>query len=464
MRRIRRKSSNPFKVLVILIFVLLVLDAAVRLILPSQNINFNINRPKEYQELFVPGEFGRLQSNLDKTVTYNATTFNVTTNHFGMRSPEVSVEKENAVSRITVLGDSVSFGWMMEEDHSYPALLRNKLDEKYPGQYQVLNFSAPGFSSVQGRYIFESVVQDFNPDVLILSFGLYDSKSVFMNDLLYIDLLREHGFLHSSLWKTIFSQYSTIGNWWIHQSQEALLEEITPSHSAQENSVRVEPDEAQQALQSVIESMQASGEKTILLDTNIHHHYLSNVLNNISMTNDISLISVHDFLANVGRAGIKKIRYQKALAYPGNVQMDDEEIIVHFRCFVPNAAELTLGVQSSEQVEWFDLNDSGMNGDEKADDAVWSIDITRSEVQKILYAFYESKPDSVDEYGLIREPYAWPLQEEEQEAGYKTILPLRQYGALPHHEFRMAANPEYPAQEVHVSIANRLYGLIVKKN
>ena len=51
--------------------------------------------------------------------------FTVSTNSQGFRGPEIPKKKQKR--RILCLGDSVTFGWGVEEEASYPALLRKTL-------------------------------------------------------------------------------------------------------------------------------------------------------------------------------------------------------------------------------------------------------------------------------------------------------------------------------------------------
>src|SRR5215470_7272233 len=73
------------------------------------------------------------------------------TNSLGLRGPEVPAD---GARRILAVGDSCTWGWQVEEQESYPAVLQQLLDERYgPGAYHVINGGVPGYTSYQGlRY------------------------------------------------------------------------------------------------------------------------------------------------------------------------------------------------------------------------------------------------------------------------------------------------------------------------
>ncbi|MFN7972675.1 MAG: SGNH/GDSL hydrolase family protein [Acidobacteriota bacterium] len=72
----------------------------------------------------------------------------VTTNALGMRGPEVAAEKRGL--RVACLGDSVTFGWCVDESESYPRRLEALLSRKLGGPVEALNFGFPGMTSNKG--------------------------------------------------------------------------------------------------------------------------------------------------------------------------------------------------------------------------------------------------------------------------------------------------------------------------
>lgn len=77
-------------------------------------------------------------------------------------------------SKILCLGDSVTFGWNVSEDESFPAQLEALLISRYPGGLNVINAGIPGHSSHQGRLRIENLIKRFRPEHAILCYGIND--------------------------------------------------------------------------------------------------------------------------------------------------------------------------------------------------------------------------------------------------------------------------------------------------
>jgi hypothetical protein len=91
------------------------------------------------------------------------------TNSFGMTSPEYGHEKPPNTRRIAWLGDSVSSGpW----GHSFERLLEERLNRDDRSaevkQFQLLNFSVPGYVLLQEMFVALEKAPKFHPDVYIV--------------------------------------------------------------------------------------------------------------------------------------------------------------------------------------------------------------------------------------------------------------------------------------------------------
>ncbi len=96
-------------------------------------------------------------------------------NSLGMRMREVEREKPVGRFRIACLGDSVTFGWGVEEAASFPRRLETLLRERFPDRdVEVLNFGVPGFSSEQAKRFMASRLNEFSPDWVLLAVGVND--------------------------------------------------------------------------------------------------------------------------------------------------------------------------------------------------------------------------------------------------------------------------------------------------
>lgn len=466
MIRKQKPPFSPFKVIIILLFVFILLDVGLRFLLPSKQDDFNVNRPAEYHELFIPNQLGRLKPDLDETVAFSNATFQVKTNSQGLRSPESILEKPAGVTRIAVLGDSASFGWLMDEPETYPAILLEKLKE-HSSKYEVINFSVPGLSSVYANYVYKNIVKNYQPDILVLSLGLYDSKPAKITDANYIAILEQSGFFTSSIIKEMLSRFSSVANWWFSRTKQSALIQLTESQStaatsAEAKQERVSTQEAKTEFTEIITLHRNAGGSVVLLDANIHNHYFTTMLDELHQTLDTKFFTIYSILSQSGGEEARKLRYEKQLAYPGNTKQDTESISILFRCYAPNHSGLFLRLQAanSSDSRWYDLQDNGKNGDEKAGDKVWSVVVQQEQPADLFYMFYDKKIENDQLPPLELEPFVWIVNKLEQSNGFLTTIPLVINGKLPHQEFRLPENPEYPCKELHRSIANRLYYII----
>jgi lysophospholipase L1-like esterase len=85
-----------------------------------------------------------------------------------------------------VLGDSSSFGWGVEYEKSYSSQLTEKLNAIEP--FSLKNLSLPGFSSFQGKLLWEELGDVKKGDWVILSFGWNDAYSSLQTDRHQFDL------------------------------------------------------------------------------------------------------------------------------------------------------------------------------------------------------------------------------------------------------------------------------------
>ncbi|MDD2717158.1 MAG: hypothetical protein PHW04_14805 [Candidatus Wallbacteria bacterium] len=97
------------------------------------------------------------------------------TNELGMRNIPLAKIDKNAKT-ILVLGPSSTFGWGVEEQQAYPALLEDLLVRKYKDQViSVINAGQIGFSSWQGLQFFKNDLSGkLKSNILIIAYGVND--------------------------------------------------------------------------------------------------------------------------------------------------------------------------------------------------------------------------------------------------------------------------------------------------
>ena len=128
----------------------------------------------------------RLKPNVSKTVRNYSSAFvvdklppwTIISDTSGFRVPSENQVTTEALGRtLYVLGDSSSFGWGVNYEKTYPSLLVEKLNAvNSSARFKLRNLSQPGFSSFQGKLLWQELGEVKKDDWVILSFGLNDSS------------------------------------------------------------------------------------------------------------------------------------------------------------------------------------------------------------------------------------------------------------------------------------------------
>ena len=98
----------------------------------------------------------------------------VRTNSLGMAGKERTVEKQEGVYRIALLGDSFVEGFTTNESDSIAEVLEKQLNESKAGKHEVLNFGCSSFSPSLEYYLLKELVHKFRPDMIVLLFHVTD--------------------------------------------------------------------------------------------------------------------------------------------------------------------------------------------------------------------------------------------------------------------------------------------------
>lgn len=94
----------------------------------------------------------------------------VATNSAGFRDREYSREKPKDTFRIIGLGDSIMFGWGVNDGAAYLDLLEQRLNIEPQKHFEVLNFAVPGFNTAMEVSLFEHKAIEYQPDLVIVHF------------------------------------------------------------------------------------------------------------------------------------------------------------------------------------------------------------------------------------------------------------------------------------------------------
>jgi len=104
---------------------------------------------------------------------------NFFTNSFGFVERDWTVPKEEDVTRIAVLGDSVTMAISVPYGQRYTDLLQNQLNQAFPATtHEVLNLGVGGYNFLQEIALFEEKYELIRPDMVIYGYCLNDANPV----------------------------------------------------------------------------------------------------------------------------------------------------------------------------------------------------------------------------------------------------------------------------------------------
>ena len=108
----------------------------------------------------------------------DAWTWNYTTDGAGRRVvPDRTADAGGGGQRVVALGDSYTFGWGVDDEHTYPAQLERRLRDEYGLEgVEVINAGTPGFNTMQEASYLASRWEELRPDVVVLGFVMNDAE------------------------------------------------------------------------------------------------------------------------------------------------------------------------------------------------------------------------------------------------------------------------------------------------
>jgi lysophospholipase L1-like esterase len=106
----------------------------------------------------------------------------VSVNALGGRGPERSPSRPAGTARILLLGDSFAFGWGVEQEDSFGAVLERRLTERV-GPVEVLSAAVPGYSTDQHYIYLRTRGLELRPDLVLLATSENDLTEVSFNRL-----------------------------------------------------------------------------------------------------------------------------------------------------------------------------------------------------------------------------------------------------------------------------------------
>ena len=186
------------------------------------------------------------------------TSFAVSTNSDGLRS-SVEVTDGKKPLRIMTLGCSTTFGWGVADSETYPARLQHYLTEAGYGNVEVVNAGQPGYTSFQGDWLWDALLDDYKPDVVLVGYIVQDARKAAYSDKSQAILQGDNRFLKDNF------LYRSKGYLALRYGMGKVQIQAKERSSQDEGGAfRVPPEDYVTNLRSLIAKIQSSGSKPIL--------------------------------------------------------------------------------------------------------------------------------------------------------------------------------------------------------
>ena len=122
------------------------------------------------------GPLGLYPQNTELTMP-GAISWRIKTNAWGFRGGNLSLEKPAGVTRVAMVGDSVTDGFLVGEENTYPAQTERALAEKGVS-VEVINAAHGGATIDKELAILRDAVARFTPDIVVLTFVTNDLSAL----------------------------------------------------------------------------------------------------------------------------------------------------------------------------------------------------------------------------------------------------------------------------------------------
>lgn len=398
-------------------------------------------------------------------------------NRFGMRMGDVQIQKPANTIRVALLGDSVTFGWGVSPNETYAAQLGPILNQEKNQQIEVLNFGAPGFTSYQGLKQYEWLAHNFEPDVLVLAFGLYDGFEARVSDAEWYAPLEQAGSGNQS---SFLDRYSALGHWWSSRNRTTAILQVQSIYDKRLQSdewvERVSSDEMTANLAAIIQHHKQSGGPVILANLNLLNYRSEKPLETLAQDTGAAYMDARLMFDNTGGRRERERAPKLYLKHDGRTEVAfDETPSVTFRLYAPPGEPGAEGYSIVGQNDWLgggvpgrvQLYDDGTHGDEHALDSVWTLTTAYPRSRPIDYAFtpllQEGKWSGQKDEALHHAKnhaffYRLPTVAWASAINERTVV--HEYGAAPFEEFLLPDTEALPNAQGHAAIARRLASVI----
>lgn len=180
----------------------------------------------------------------------------LTTNRHGFRTPDFDLEPDPARVRVLFVGDSNPLGFGLTDDAApYPARVQRLFDDFYEhGRIESINLGVDGYSSHQARILLDHYLSRLQPQFVCIQVGFNDYCLAPVSD-------RDHAFHRPALLDGLERSHAYR---WLRR---VLLGITGAGESSSRPVPRVDPDQFETNLRTMIRAVRSTGAVAIVLTT-----------------------------------------------------------------------------------------------------------------------------------------------------------------------------------------------------
>ena len=240
--------------------------------------------------------------------------FNI--NDQGTRGTSISSIKRDHEFRILCMGDSCTWGYLLDHDKTYPSQLENLFTERCSRRVniKVINAGVPGYSSFQGLKYLMEILDEVQPDLITIYFGRNDCRLMPSEWQGRQD--KEHGFnegiidlIQQCFQK--FKMYQWIG-WGVFQvrklnpteTENVIRDKVHNKEALLDDSrMRVTRQDFNKNIQRMVEYAQSENVPAILLTIPVNPSTVGNYndqLRKTAMTIDSEILDIEEIFQAAG--------------------------------------------------------------------------------------------------------------------------------------------------------------------
>jgi lysophospholipase L1-like esterase len=328
----------------------------------------------------------------------------------GFREAEFAERKAPGTFRILCLGDSWTFGANVAQRDTYPRQLERLLAERHPGaRFEVLNLGVLGYSSFQGKELLRLRAIDWEPDAVVLGFGMNDGKIGYSDK----QLAASHGAMRRVTMLIDDVEVYKLLRYWAQllrarptPTADAFRAEAASAAALSDANdsfpPRVTLADYRDNLSEMIALARSHGADAVLLDNEIERGPYGEALEEVGTAANVPLVRSDRLIADARSRVESALATALGLQRAGPAAVADAstkggEIRVVFRVAagattVPRALYVVgdrpaLGGLAPNRIA---LHDDGNDGDEHAGDGVWSYVASLPVGASIHYAYTNS--------------------------------------------------------------------------